>query len=89
MAFPEASSSDLMHTFQSKPPWADCTTSCHVILGRRKSFERLIRKLLQMPSRPAVVLLNTYAWFNTDPYEASAHPAPCSRARCLCLPSTV
>ena len=33
-------------------------------------MERLIRKLLQMPSRPAVVLLNGYAWFNTEPYEA-------------------
>lgn len=28
----------------------------------RRAFERLLRKLLALPSRPAVVLLNTYPY---------------------------
>lgn len=35
----------------------------------RKPMERLVRKLLLLPSRPAIVLLNTFAWFNTQPFE--------------------
>ena len=29
----------------------------------RRPFERLIRKLLQYPRRPAVVLMHAYRWF--------------------------
>lgn len=28
----------------------------------RRSFERLLRKLLRYPRQPAVVLVNSYAW---------------------------
>lgn len=29
----------------------------------RRSFERLLRKLLSLPSKPAVILLNVFKWF--------------------------
>lgn len=35
----------------------------------RRPYERLIRKLLALPSAPAVVLLHAYAWFKPDPAE--------------------
>jgi hypothetical protein len=31
---------------------------------QRMGFERLLRKVLNYPKRPAVVLVNTYQWFN-------------------------
>lgn len=34
----------------------------------RREFERLVRKVLDYPSRPAVMLLNTYVWHETAPY---------------------
>ena len=30
---------------------------------QRKGFEQLLRKLLQLPSQPAVVMLHHYAWW--------------------------
>jgi hypothetical protein len=39
----------------------------------RRPFERLIRKLLMLPSRPAVVLLNAYSWFRTEPDTVRAY----------------
>ncbi|GAX76847.1 hypothetical protein CEUSTIGMA_g4293.t1 [Chlamydomonas eustigma] len=33
----------------------------------RKSFERLLRKLLHLPHHPAVILLNAYQYLNIDP----------------------
>lgn len=32
----------------------------------RRPFERLLRKLLQFPNQPAVILLNAYAWFQLE-----------------------
>ncbi|GAX72559.1 hypothetical protein CEUSTIGMA_g15.t1 [Chlamydomonas eustigma] len=32
----------------------------------RRSFERLLRKLLDYPKRPAILLLHTYAWHETS-----------------------
>jgi hypothetical protein len=46
---------------------------------RRRPFERLLRKLLLMPGRPAVVLLNAYAWFKADPGEVSAWGRPSAK----------
>lgn len=38
----------------------------HVMCGtqddNRRAFERLVRKLMRLPSRPAVVLVNMFAW---------------------------
>lgn len=33
----------------------------------RRSFERLLRKLLTYPNRPAIVLLNGFSWFQGEP----------------------
>lgn len=33
----------------------------------RRPYERLLRKLLSMPTSPAVVLLHAYAWFRPEP----------------------
>ncbi len=38
---------------------------CHPFdSDQRMGFERLLRKVLNYPKRPAVVLVNTYQWFN-------------------------
>jgi hypothetical protein len=32
----------------------------------RRAFERLVRKMLQLPSRPAVVLLNSFPYLRVN-----------------------
>ncbi|GIL56585.1 hypothetical protein Vafri_11927 [Volvox africanus] len=41
----------------------------------RKSFEQLIRKLLRLPRRPAVVLLNLFRWFSESSVGADQRPS--------------
>ncbi|KAG2429693.1 hypothetical protein HYH02_013951 [Chlamydomonas schloesseri] len=49
----------------------------HMNNGVRRPYERLIRKLLQYPRRPAVVLLHAYRWFG-DPVSSSGQFWPTS-----------
>ena len=55
-------------TAAPEPAVTACTvrlcSACSVRLCpcRRMSLERLIRRLLSMPNRPAVVLVNTFTW---------------------------
>eukprot|EP00798_Chlamydomonas_sp_ICE-L_P000444 gene444-1844_t len=37
----------------------------------RRPFERLIRKLLNYPRRPAVLLLHAYTWFRVVPFSGA------------------
>ncbi|GLI65300.1 hypothetical protein VaNZ11_008793 [Volvox africanus] len=41
----------------------------------RKSFEQLVRKLLRLPRRPAVVLLNLFRWFSESRVGADQRPS--------------
>ncbi|KAG1680790.1 hypothetical protein FOA52_008123 [Chlamydomonas sp. UWO 241] len=38
---------------------------------QRRPFERLVRKVLNYPNRPAVILLNAYAWHETSPFKGA------------------
>eukprot|EP00887_Chlorella_sp_A99_P007996 scaffold12.g7996.t1 len=40
----------------------DCVFKPSVISENRANYERLLRKLLALPGRPAVVVMNPYAW---------------------------
>lgn len=37
----------------------------------RRSFERMLRKLLDYPNKPAVIILNAFRWFKTFSGEVS------------------
>ncbi|MEW5305456.1 MAG: hypothetical protein WDW36_007994 [Sanguina aurantia] len=43
----------------------------------RRSFERMLRKLLDYPNKPAVIILNAFRWFKTfsgeTPYDGQYH----------------
>ncbi|GIL76842.1 hypothetical protein Vretimale_8688 [Volvox reticuliferus] len=40
-----------------------------------RSFEQLVRKLLRLPRRPAVVLLNIFRWFSESRIDADQRPS--------------
>lgn len=41
-----------------------CPMSLPTPGARRRTYERLLRKLLQYKNRPAVVMVNSFIWFN-------------------------
>ena len=54
----------------------------------RRPFERLIRKLLLYPRRPAVILIHAYRWFQLPPENSgqvrsgrAANESVCGRSR--------
>lgn len=36
----------------------------HMENDARKQYERLVRRLLNYPNRPAVIQMNAWSWFN-------------------------